>query len=95
MSVDENSSQKNLHKKTRRHEWTPCYSENWAFNLSGPATDRLQWIRSSYQLKSGGVEIIFSEDNQVVMRNGSDQQGPTLRFTLDEFDSFINGQKPL
>lgn len=62
---------------------------------AGPSPDRyLVWRKSSYSDDQGYncVEVAVLDD-QIVVRDSKDPDGPTLAFTPGEWRAFIDGVK--
>ncbi len=55
----------------------------------------LIWIISSASSSQGDncVEVAFTEDDEVLVRNSKDRTGPTAKFTASEWDAFVIGAK--
>lgn len=55
----------------------------------------LIWIISSASGSQGGncVEVAFTGDNEVLVRNSNDRTGPVAKFTASEWDAFVTGAK--
>ena len=55
----------------------------------------LIWIISSASSSQGDncVEVAFTEDGEVLVRNSKDRTGPVTKFTAPEWDAFVTGTK--
>lgn len=54
----------------------------------------VKWVKSSYSNGSGGsncVEVGAGEDDQILVRDSKDPDGPVLAFTRAEWDAFTAG----
>jgi Domain of unknown function (DUF397) len=56
-----------------------------------PDLSRAEWRSSSYG-GSGAIQVAFVDD-VIVVRNGTDPDGPVLVFTRAEWDAFLGGAK--
>jgi Domain of unknown function (DUF397) len=56
------------------------------------AQSKAIWHKSTYSGLNGCVEIAVL-DGQIGVRDSKDRNGPILRFTHTEWDSFLNGVK--
>lgn len=52
------------------------------------------WQKSTYSMGSGNcVELAQLPGGDVAVRDSKDQDGPTLRFSLVEWQTFVSGVK--
>ena len=52
------------------------------------------WVKSSFSFSNGNcVEVTGLPGGSVAVRDGRDPAGPVLRFTRDEWDTFLGGAR--
>ena len=63
---------------------------HWDEAAGSDEWDKAVWRKSSYSQNTNCVEVAPFADH-VLIRNSRAQRGPTLVFTLAEWDAFVNG----
>ena len=56
-------------------------------------TDPTQWVKATRSNGSGACVEMRREGDRVEVRDTKDRQGPSLKFTPDEFAAWVDGAK--